>query len=321
MEFSGLIPALKTGNVDLILSSMTATDERRKSIDFSNPYAFTGLALLVRKDSDIQSIEDLKKPGRTHHRQDGDHRRDLGHQEPARMPSAWSSRTRRPACWKSPRAGRMPSSTTSSASINTREENKETTRGLLKPFVEESWALGIAKGNDALRQQVNAFLDEFRKEDGFEKLGERYLKEEKKFLEAAGDPVHPPLRIRMTRRQLIANALVALALVALFGWLCTTVFAVLGTQTDWSKAWEYRETLWRGWLMTLGNLLRRAAREHRLRAAVHARPALAAGGGALDVPGVPRVRARHAAAGASAIRLLRDLRAADLAAAGRAGIR
>ena len=28
MEFSGLIPALKTGNVDLILSSMTATDER-----------------------------------------------------------------------------------------------------------------------------------------------------------------------------------------------------------------------------------------------------------------------------------------------------
>ena len=65
MEFSGLIPALKTGNVDLILSSMTATDERRQSIDFSNPYAFTGLALLVRKDSDIQSIEDLKKPGRT----------------------------------------------------------------------------------------------------------------------------------------------------------------------------------------------------------------------------------------------------------------
>ena len=55
----------------------------------------------------------------------------------------------------------------------------------------------------------------------------------------------------MTRRQLIANVLVALAMVVLFGWLCTTVFAVLGTQTDWSKAWEYRETLWRGWLMTL----------------------------------------------------------------------
>lgn len=56
----------------------------------------------------------------------------------------------------------------------------------------------------------------------------------------------------MTRRQLLANVLVALAMVALIGWLCTTVFAMLGTQTDWSKAWEYRETLWRGWLVTLG---------------------------------------------------------------------
>jgi polar amino acid transport system permease protein len=56
----------------------------------------------------------------------------------------------------------------------------------------------------------------------------------------------------MTRRQHIANALVALAMVAAMAWLCTTVFAQLGKQTDWSKAWEYREALWRGWLMTLG---------------------------------------------------------------------
>ena len=62
---------------------MTATDERRKSIDFSDPYAFTGLALLVSKDSDIQSIEDLKKPGRTHRRQGDDHRRELGDQQSA----------------------------------------------------------------------------------------------------------------------------------------------------------------------------------------------------------------------------------------------
>jgi polar amino acid transport system permease protein len=56
----------------------------------------------------------------------------------------------------------------------------------------------------------------------------------------------------MSRRQLLSNLLVAAALVALVGWLCTTVFSLLGNQTDWSKAWEYRETLWRGWLVTLG---------------------------------------------------------------------
>src|ERR1700727_1786552 len=63
MPFEGLIPALKTGRIDLIISSMTATDERRKSIDFSDPYLSTGLAILVQKNSPIQSIADVDKPG------------------------------------------------------------------------------------------------------------------------------------------------------------------------------------------------------------------------------------------------------------------
>lgn len=35
MGFNGLIPALQTGNIDLVLSSLTANDERREQIDFS----------------------------------------------------------------------------------------------------------------------------------------------------------------------------------------------------------------------------------------------------------------------------------------------
>lgn len=187
MEFSGLIPALKTGNVDLILSSMTATDERRQSIEFSNPYAFTGLALLVRKDSDIQSIEDLKKPGRTITA------------KTATTGETWAIKNLpdakrvvfedQTACVLEVAQGRADAFIYDQLSIyQYSQENKETTRGLLKPFVEESWAIGIAKGNDTLLGQVNAFLEEFRKQDGFGKLGERYLQKEKKFLEAAGVP-------------------------------------------------------------------------------------------------------------------------------------
>lgn len=56
----------------------------------------------------------------------------------------------------------------------------------------------------------------------------------------------------MSRRQWISNTLAAVVMMAVAAWLCTTVFAMLGTRTDWTKAWEYRETLWRGWLVTLG---------------------------------------------------------------------
>lgn len=56
----------------------------------------------------------------------------------------------------------------------------------------------------------------------------------------------------MTRRQQTANALAAVALAAAFAWLCVTVFGSLARQTNWAKAWEYREALWRGWQLTLG---------------------------------------------------------------------
>jgi polar amino acid transport system substrate-binding protein len=35
INFDGLIAALKSGSVDIIISSVTASDERRKSVDFS----------------------------------------------------------------------------------------------------------------------------------------------------------------------------------------------------------------------------------------------------------------------------------------------
>jgi ABC-type amino acid transport substrate-binding protein len=64
MSFEGLIPALKTGQIDLIISSVTASPERRKSIDFSEPYVKTKLSILAAKNSTVQSGEDLKTLGR-----------------------------------------------------------------------------------------------------------------------------------------------------------------------------------------------------------------------------------------------------------------
>ena len=61
--FDGLIPALKTGKIDLVISSMTATAERAQSIDFSEPYISTGLSLLLKKDSTAKGIADLDREG------------------------------------------------------------------------------------------------------------------------------------------------------------------------------------------------------------------------------------------------------------------
>src|SRR5271166_6466454 len=49
IPFDGLIPSLKTGKIDVIISSMTVTEDRKKSIDFTDPYLKMGLAILARK--------------------------------------------------------------------------------------------------------------------------------------------------------------------------------------------------------------------------------------------------------------------------------
>lgn len=187
MDFSGLIPALKTNNIDLIISSMTATDERRQSIHFSEPYAFTGLALLVKKDSNIQSIEDLKKPGKTITAKATTTGESWAIKNLSKVPRVVFEDQM--ACVLEVVQGRADAFIYDQLSIyQYAKENPDTTRGLLKPFVEESWAIGVAKGNDELLKQVNEFLAEFRKENGFSKLGEEYLKDQKKFLEESGIP-------------------------------------------------------------------------------------------------------------------------------------
>lgn len=60
MDFSGIIPALQTKNIDLALAGITITDERKKAIDFSDGYYKSGLLVMVKaNNNDIKSVKDL----------------------------------------------------------------------------------------------------------------------------------------------------------------------------------------------------------------------------------------------------------------------
>ncbi|WP_035614864.1 transporter substrate-binding domain-containing protein [Haloferula sp. BvORR071] len=187
MEFTGLMPALQSGSVDLVISSMTASEERRKSIDFSEPYAFTGLSILVGKDSTIQSVEDLKKDGIKLALKAGTTAEIWAN---ANTPKAKvTTFSEESACVQEVAQGRADAFIYDQLSIYAyHKKNPDTTRPILKAFVEENWGVGIAKGNDELKGKVNAFIEKFRKEGGFGKLGDQYLKDEKKALEGMGVP-------------------------------------------------------------------------------------------------------------------------------------
>jgi len=60
MDFSGIIPALQTKNVDLALAGITITEERKKAVDFSDGYYKSGLLVMVKtNNNDVKSVKDL----------------------------------------------------------------------------------------------------------------------------------------------------------------------------------------------------------------------------------------------------------------------
>jgi len=189
MPFEGLIPALKTGRIDLIISSMTATDERRKSIDFSDPYLSTGLSILVKKESPIQGIADVDKPGVIVVLKTGttsaiyarDHFKNA-----TVLPLEQDT-----ACALEVVQGKADAFIYDQMSIyQFAKKHPDTTRGLLEPFQHESWAIGIRKGNDDLEKQVNAFLADFKAKKGFDALGDKYLKDDKEAFRKMGFPFY-----------------------------------------------------------------------------------------------------------------------------------
>ena len=63
MDFDGLIPALSTGKIDMIIAGMNLTEERKQSVDFTDIYYTQKDALVIKSEDakDFRSEDDLKK--------------------------------------------------------------------------------------------------------------------------------------------------------------------------------------------------------------------------------------------------------------------
>ena len=195
IPFTGLIPSLLTGKIDLIISSMTDTPEREKTIAFSDPYLSIGLAVLAGKKSGLTDgagamrPEDLDQPGRTLAVRQGTTAQAwaLEHLKQAKVlvldkeSSAVMEVTQ----------GKADGFLYDQMSVwKNHQEHPSDTIALLQPVQKESWAIGLRPGEVALRDQVNAFLKFFRASGGFKHLGDLYLKDQKEAFAKVGIPFY-----------------------------------------------------------------------------------------------------------------------------------
>ena len=188
IAWDGLIPSLKTGKIDLIISSMTITDERKKSIDFSVPYAQSSLAILANKDAGITSIKDLNvkgkkvavKKGSTGHLYA---KNNLPHAEILVF-------DKESACVLEVVQGKADGFIYDQLTVyKNYAKNKDTTIALLQSFQKDFEYWGVAlKQHSPLKAAVNTFIKKAKSDGTFAKFANKYLTEAKKTFDALGIP-------------------------------------------------------------------------------------------------------------------------------------
>ncbi|MFC7397652.1 cystine ABC transporter substrate-binding protein [Chelatococcus sp. GCM10030263] len=60
-KWDGILAALESGRIDVVINQVTITDERKKKYDFSAPYTVSGIQIIVRKgdETKISKPDDL----------------------------------------------------------------------------------------------------------------------------------------------------------------------------------------------------------------------------------------------------------------------
>lgn len=149
--------ALVNGDIDVYVGTYSITDGRKEQIDFAGPYFITGQGLLVSADSEIATEDDLSADttvcsatGSTPIQNIRDNYPDV----PTTEFDTYSQ------CVEALRNDQVDAVTTDQAIlIGYAAQYPDEIQVVGEPFTEERYGIGLPKGDDALREHINALLE------------------------------------------------------------------------------------------------------------------------------------------------------------------
>ena len=178
MEFSGLIPALQGGRIDMIISGMTRTLERAKTVSFTQPYFQAGLCALMSKKraAGVTEIGQLNAPGRILAVKLGT----TGDLVTAKLfHKAQVNRFKEEtACVLEVVSGRADAFIYDQLSVMKHQaQNPATTYAILKPFTYEPYAIAVRSGDFDFLNWLNLFLETIKTDGEYDELRKKYFKD------------------------------------------------------------------------------------------------------------------------------------------------
>ncbi len=175
ISFDGLIPALQSGKINAIISAMSANDERRKQVDFTEPYFIGSDAVLVAEESTITvaSNDDLA-PLRIGVQSGTTQEAWLTENFPDAQISRYEKADQGVLDLKSGRIDVLAMDYYAAISYINAGGIK---LALKTEFAGESYSIAVAKGNTELVNKFNEAIKALQAEGVLDQLAEKYLTE------------------------------------------------------------------------------------------------------------------------------------------------
>ena len=165
------IPFLYSDWIDMIVATMTVTEERRQVLEFSDPYFVSASLLLVPAGSPVRGIEDLA--GKTVAVIEGSiQEKDLALVAPGAKRAAFKNMGEAVQALKTKKADALCQDDMLVLAL-AKEHRDLSAAG--KPFLPRPYAIAVRKGDLATLRWVNEKLSAMKKDGSYDRLREKYF--------------------------------------------------------------------------------------------------------------------------------------------------
>lgn len=174
--WEGIFNTLAQGDRDFLVSAITITEERKQTIDFTNPYFDAQQLIAIKKDSKITTFDDLKK------RKVGVQTGTTGDEVVSKLQGKTSTNIKRfestPLALKELENGGVDAVVADNGVVvhyvnNNPASNFKTLTD--KSFAAEQYGLAVKKGNAELLEKLNKGLAEIKTDGSYDKIYAQYF--------------------------------------------------------------------------------------------------------------------------------------------------
>ena len=167
MDFDAALLAVQQGKADMVMAGVTVTDERQNVMDFTDSYATGIQSIIVKEDSDIASVDDLagKKIGTTGYLYCSD---DFGDENVVAYDNGLTA-------VQMLNNGQVDCVVIDNAPAKEFIAANPGLKLLDTAYVEESYAIGVGKGNTELKDAINTALEELKADGTLQAIVDKYI--------------------------------------------------------------------------------------------------------------------------------------------------